>query len=74
MRALRAMDPAVCDTDVRLVVKKGDEWNMSLLARDELVQLPKFCGTREMRLLAAQLSALADIFDTDDEPLEVVVY
>lgn len=71
MAALRAMGPASCDTDARLVWKKDDEWNLGVLYHSgNLVELRGFCGTREMRLLAAQLLAHADELDRESDPHE----
>jgi hypothetical protein len=74
LEALRRMDSAACATDIRLVWRSGDEWNMGLLRSDgTFLQGLHFCGPREMRLLAKQLEAAADERESYSDPHEVVI-
>lgn len=70
MDALLDMQVAACASDVRLVWKKDDEWNMGVWEprTGELTNLPHFCGVREMRLFALQLLAFADERERANSP------
>lgn len=74
LRALREMDPAACETDAKLVFRDGDQYNMAILQRGELLNLRLFCGARELRLLGLQMLALAEHLSREsDDPFEVVM-
>lgn len=78
MTALRTMVPGwrSVDTDMRLVWEKDDPWHLGVAkiydTGTPVMPLPAFCGTREMRLLAAQLLAHADELDRETDPHEEI--
>jgi len=63
---LRKLHPAACESDARVLIKDGDEWNMSIKTQHGAQPL-YVSGTRELRLLAKQLEWFADYFDRDTE-------
>jgi hypothetical protein len=78
LEALRDMDARACPTDVRLVWRQDDEWNMSIfdptvggIERDgavRITKLPSFASAREMRLLGLQLIAFAEERERANSP------
>ena len=64
---LRDLHPAACESDMRVLMKEGDSFNLSIDMRGERVQL-NYCGTRELRLLAKQIEWFADYLDAIDQP------
>lgn len=71
MRRLREFCPGACETDARILVKDGDEHNVSMLMHEAHIPL-RFSSTREMRLLAKQLEYVADYFDHSGPAFEEV--
>lgn len=76
---LRLMAPGACPDDIRLVWRDGDRLNLGLVnvreypGSERFVNLPSFCGPREVRLLGLQLIAHADELERDCDPTEVVL-
>jgi len=67
MRDLRVLNPSACDTDARVLLHV-ETGQLSLRADTNSgvaveCELPKLSGTRELRLLAKQLEAFADLLD-----------
>lgn len=74
-RELQRMDPSACDSDARFVMKNGDAYNTAILYADGRLENVSLSGTRELRLLAKQMLAIADHLDRGEEPdpFEVVL-
>ena len=64
---LRELQPAACESDMRVLMKDGDAFNLSINQRGEHIQLAH-CGTRDLRLLARQLEWFADYLDAISQP------
>jgi hypothetical protein len=71
---LQRCRPDSCESDMRLVWRKDDEGSLGITHIEEgefykdVVELPRFCGSREMRLLAFQLLSYADELDEANRP------
>lgn len=75
LRALMDLDPTACSLDARVVMKKDDWHNFGIVRHDgEMINL-RLSGVRELRLLAAQMVAIADHVERADvpDPFEVVL-
>lgn len=71
LAALRRLSPSACEDDARVLMKEGDVCNLSIKSRGGFFNLG-ISGTRELRLLAAQMIAIADHLETDGPEFEVV--
>lgn len=74
-KALRQLHPAACCSDARFVWKSGDGFNWGIVyANGDMVNL-RLSGVRELRLLAAQMNAIADHAERANrsDPFEVVL-
>lgn len=70
LEALRRLNPAACESDVRLGWKKDDETNVGLLYPDGTWINLRLSGLRELELLAEQIRA--HIEECQRQPLDVV--
>lgn len=75
LTVLRRLDPSACESDARVVMKSGDEHNVGIVRHDGEMFNLGLSGTREMRLLANQLYAIADYLDRqpEEEKFEVIL-
>ncbi len=62
LERLRRLHPGACESDARVVMKSTDGWNLSIVQQGEHLKL-NLSGTRELRLLAAQLVEFARYLD-----------
>jgi hypothetical protein len=81
LHTLRALDAAACETDVRLVWKDSDCFNIGIVqpreAREDwdtyFIQKIRISSARELRLLGLQLIRHADNLEHVPEEFEVVL-
>jgi hypothetical protein len=81
LHTLRTLDASACETDVRLVWRDGDRFNIGIVqpreAREDwdayFIQKIRVSSARELRLLGLQMIRHADNLEHVNDEYEVVL-